>query len=119
MSGSHPGDETRRHGVVALRCECKIKKRKKSERLIPAPQMCHAVEVEHSGKDDASVVYIAATPTTPNNIRYIKSQLQDFLTGHPPEGFPSGMDETKLKGYLGEGGIVNGKAGRAAMGFGL
>jgi hypothetical protein len=81
--------------------------------------MCHAVEVEHSGQHDASVAYIAATPTTPTNIRYVKTQLQTFLAGGPPEDFPSGMDETKLKGYLGEKGIVNGEAGRAAMGFGL
>jgi hypothetical protein len=82
--------------------------------------MCHAVEVEHSGKDDASVVYIAAVPTTPMNIRYIKKQLQDFLSGSPPEDFYSqGIDETKLKGYLGEQGIPNGEAGRVAMGYKL
>jgi hypothetical protein len=81
--------------------------------------MCHAVEVEHSGKHDASVVYIAATPTTPVNVRYVKSQLENFLAGSPPEDFPGGIDETKLKGYLGESGIPNGEAGRAAMGFGL
>ncbi|GAD97004.1 hypothetical protein NECHADRAFT_55518 [Paecilomyces variotii No. 5] len=81
--------------------------------------MCHAVEVEHSGKHDASVAYIAATPTTPVNIRYIKSQLERFLAGMPPGDFPGGIDETKLKGYLGERGIPNGNTGRDAMGFHL
>lgn len=81
--------------------------------------MCHAVEVEHSGDSDASIAYIAATPMTPTNVRYIKSQLANFLSGKPPEDFRSGIDETKLKGYLGESGIPNGEAGRRAMGFDL
>ncbi|KAJ9307886.1 hypothetical protein DTO027B5_5160 [Paecilomyces variotii] len=81
--------------------------------------MCHAVEVEHAGKHDASVAYIAATPTTPVNVRYIKSQAENFLAGLPPGDFPGEINETKLKGYLGESGIPNGETGRRAMGFDL
>lgn len=80
--------------------------------------MIHAVETEHSGQEDASVVYIAATPTTPTNVRYIKSQLQSYLAGGPPEDFPAGIDESKLYGYLGDKGFSSAEA-RKAMGFGL
>ncbi|KAJ5777043.1 hypothetical protein N7520_000289 [Penicillium odoratum] len=80
--------------------------------------MIHAVEIEHSGLHDASVVYIAATPTTETNIQYIKSQLEDFLKGNPPEDFPDGTDESKLVGYLGEKGLLSDEA-RKAMGYGL
>ncbi|KAJ5570235.1 uncharacterized protein N7459_009665 [Penicillium hispanicum] len=80
--------------------------------------MIHAVETEHSGQEDASVVYIAATPTTPTNIRYIKSQLQSYLAGSPLEDFPAGIDESKLAGYLGDQGFPSAEA-RKAMGYGL
>ena len=82
--------------------------------------MCHAVEVEHEGEHDASVVYVGATPTTPTNARYVKAQLQDFLAGLAPEDFKaSGSDESAYKGWLGEKGILGGDEGRRAMGFGL
>jgi hypothetical protein len=51
--------------------------------------MCHAVEVDDNGDHDASVAYIAATPTTEENTRYIKGQLRDFLEGRAPEDFRS------------------------------
>ncbi|KAI9737875.1 MAG: hypothetical protein M1834_009245 [Cirrosporium novae-zelandiae] len=86
--------------------------------MYPGDTMCHAVEVEHSGDSDSSVAYIAATPTTPANIRYIKGQLKSFLAGMPLEDYPAGSDETKLVGYLGEKGIPS-EAGRKAMGFEL
>jgi Protein of unknown function (DUF1479) len=41
--------------------------------------MCDAVEIDHHGDHDASVVYIAATPSTVENTRYIKKQLKAFL----------------------------------------
>lgn len=82
-------------------------------------QMVHAVEVEHSGKVDASVAYIAATPTTETNKKYVKRQLKDFLAGLPLEDFQKGLDESTLKGYNGELGIAGGEAGRLAMGYAL
>ena len=81
--------------------------------------MIHAVEPKHEGENDSSVIYIAATPSTPENMRYMKQQLQDFRNGVPPEDFKQGTDETKFKGYLGEEGILNGEAGRKAAGFEL
>ena len=82
--------------------------------------MCHAVEVDHNGDHDASVAYIAATPTTEENTRYIKGQLKDFLEGRAPEDFRSANRkfaiEKDFKGYVGERGILT-EEGRRAMGF--
>lgn len=79
--------------------------------------MCHAVEVEHSGKGIASVVYVAATPTTKTNQQYMQDQLGDFLKGISPPDHRGGCDEATLKGYPGESSILNGSEGRRAMGF--
>jgi Protein of unknown function (DUF1479) len=79
--------------------------------------MCHAVEVGHNGDHDASVAYIAATPSTEENKRYIKAQLEDFLNGVPPEDFRGGSREKSFDGYTGESSILSGDDGRRAMGF--
>lgn len=81
--------------------------------------MVHAVEVEHNGTNDASVAYIAATPTTDLNKAYIKEQLQDFLAGRPPVDFRRGSSEVNFKGYLGEKAVLGGDDGRRAMGYHL
>lgn len=83
--------------------------------------MCHAVEVEHRGQHEACVAYIAATPSTEQNKKYMKQQLQDFLEGNTPLDFRHNRmsSEKSLQGYEGETGILSGEEGRKAMGFGL
>ena len=82
--------------------------------------MCHAVEVDHNGDHEASVVYIAATPTTDVNKKYIAAQLKDFLTGEKPEDFRKPHKrqaaEKDFIGYKGEAAILS-EEGRRAMGF--
>jgi hypothetical protein len=82
--------------------------------------MVHAVEVEHNGEQDASVAYIAATPSTEENLKYIKAQNMDFLEGRAPEDFRNERKkvgfEPGFTGWMGEGAIHEG--GRQAMGFG-
>lgn len=82
--------------------------------------MAHAVEVEHNGVNEASVAYIAATPSTEQNKTYIKEQLEGFLEGVPPKDFQHNncTNEMKLEGFVGEKGILS-EGGRRAMGFGL
>ncbi|KAH8656648.1 hypothetical protein BGZ60DRAFT_417436 [Tricladium varicosporioides] len=81
--------------------------------------MIHGVDSEHNGTHDSSVLYIAAVPTTPDNVAYMKGQVADFRAGVPPEDFRgNGTDETKFKGYLGEKGILS-EEGRKAAGFEL
>ncbi|TVY42120.1 Uncharacterized protein LOCC1_G005325 [Lachnellula occidentalis] len=69
--------------------------------------VCHAVEPEHTGKDDASVVYVAASPTTEINKAYTKRQLEAVLAGRAPPDFRAhgNADETKFKGYVGFAGM--------------
>jgi hypothetical protein len=64
--------------------------------------MCHAVDAEHIGDQDASVVYIAANPTTKINKEYMKRQYEKMALGLPPPDFlSSGSDESKLDGFKG------------------
>jgi hypothetical protein len=71
--------------------------------------MCHAVDPEHNGSGDASVVYVAACPSTETNKKYIKSQLEAALAGKPPPDcvLSTDLDETTLKGYKGFGGLTD------------
>jgi len=50
-------------------------------------EMSRAVELEHNGDHDVSVMYIAATLSTKEKKRYLKGRLEDFLNGIPPEVF--------------------------------
>ncbi|KAI2472767.1 DUF1479-domain-containing protein [Annulohypoxylon bovei var. microspora] len=80
--------------------------------------MCHAVDPEHNGEGDASVVYVAACPTTAINKAYIKIQLQEALLGKGPPDSPGiDIDERKLKGYKGFADIP--AEGKAVLGFNL
>lgn len=80
--------------------------------------MCHAVDPEHNGPGDASVVYVAACPTTAVNKAYIKTQLQTALDGKGPPDSPNvDVDERKLKGYKGFSGLS--PEGKTVLGFGL
>jgi len=49
--------------------------------------MCHAVETMHTGKEIACVVYIAATPYTKQNVKYVAQQWNDMVSGIPPSDF--------------------------------
>lgn len=76
--------------------------------------MIHAVEPLHNGTHDSSVLYIAAVPTTKDNVRYIEQQAKDFRNGVAPEDKQQqDVDERKFVGFLGEDG-VKGAAGRRA-----
>lgn len=65
------------------------------------PQMCHAVDAEHTGPTSAAVAYIAATPTTPINKEYMSRQHARMSKGLPPPDFLRGEDESGLVGYEG------------------
>ncbi|KAF9268460.1 DUF1479-domain-containing protein [Marasmius fiardii PR-910] len=44
----------------------------------------HAVESEHRGKGDSSVMYIPAVPGTVYNAHYLRNQRNNFINGIPP-----------------------------------
>ena len=81
--------------------------------------MCHAVDPEHLGEENASVVYIASCPSTPVNRRYIKRQLAAARSGLPPPDQQGSTDvnETTFKGYTGYESL--GAGARVALGFDL
>lgn len=58
----------------------------------------HAVESEHRGKGDSSVLYIPAIPLTVNNAHYLKDQVSRFKQGLPPSDFPGGDGESQFIG---------------------
>lgn len=49
--------------------------------------MCHAVETTHNGRRPASVVYIPAAPSTPDNKEYIRRHWKDLVAGIPPDDY--------------------------------
>jgi hypothetical protein len=78
--------------------------------------MIHAVEREHTGTGDASVMYIGAVPTTTQNKDYIERQLTSFENLQSPVDYGTGYSE---KGFIGVGtqeDILNPGA-RRAMGL--
>jgi len=79
--------------------------------------LCHAVDPEHNGAENASVAYIAACPTTPINKTYIKEQLRSALAGNPPHDYADDttLNETTLNGYKGYEGLT--EEARKALGF--
>ncbi|QKX60558.1 uncharacterized protein TRUGW13939_07703 [Talaromyces rugulosus] len=84
--------------------------------------MCHAVDTEHKGAGDSSVLYIAATPSTEDNIQYIDSQRDAFLGDNAPPDFQAAdrvySPEAKYKGYQGQDAIVS-PEGRNALRLGV
>ncbi|KAI0629478.1 DUF1479-domain-containing protein [Trametes polyzona] len=58
----------------------------------------HAVEREHNGPGDSSVLYIPAVPLTERNAAYLRDQRETFLRGLPSPDFPSGEGESRFVG---------------------
>lgn len=82
--------------------------------------MIHAVDTEHLGEENASVVFIAACPTTSINKTYIKSQLEASLAGRPPPDYVIGagdLNEIAFKGHAGFDGLST--EAKKALGFEL
>lgn len=81
--------------------------------------ICHAVDSEHNGQENASVVYIAACPTTKANKAYVKNQLEEFSTGRPPPDYASDtkLDESTLVGYTGHQSLS--EEAKRALGYSL
>ncbi|KAF4452060.1 hypothetical protein F53441_4991 [Fusarium austroafricanum] len=81
--------------------------------------VCHAVDTEHLGKNNASVAFIASCPSTPANRAYIREQLKATLEGRPSADYADGNEsnESTLKGYVGLDGLS--EEARKAFGFDL
>ena len=53
------------------------------------PDVVHAVEDKHLGKNFSNVVYVGATPYCKKNLDYAKKQAKKFLEGKSPPDFAS------------------------------
>ncbi|PCH36633.1 DUF1479-domain-containing protein [Wolfiporia cocos MD-104 SS10] len=60
----------------------------------------HAVESEHNGPGDSSVLYIPAVPLTANNAVYLRDQANTFKRGLPSPDFPGGEGESHFVGRV-------------------
>ena len=78
----------------------------------------HAVDKQHGGKGDSSVLYIPACAMTPPNVEFIKEQRRAALALSPPQDFPGafGPGEQGFEGAIDWSELsIN---GRRAMGIG-
>lgn len=61
-------------------------------------ELVHAVESDHTGLSESSVLYIPACPLTERNAHYLRKQKAAFTTGNAPPDFLSGDGEAQLAG---------------------
>ncbi len=61
------------------------------------PDIIHAVEDKHLGKNFSNVIYVGATPYCKKNLDYIKKQSKKFLDGKSPPDFAAEDYEINYK----------------------
>ena len=64
------------------------------------PDVVHAVEEKHQGKNYSNVIYVGATPYCKKNIDYIKKQSKKFIEGKSPPDFAPEDYEVNYKGRV-------------------
>ena len=64
------------------------------------PDVVHAVEEKHKGKNYSNVIYVGATPYCKKNIDYIKKQSKKFIEGKSPPDFAAEDYEINYKGRI-------------------
>ena len=64
------------------------------------PDVVHAVEDKHLGKNYSNVVYVGSTPYCKKNLDYVRKQAKKFLKGESPPDFAAEDFETKYKGRI-------------------
>ena len=78
--------------------------------------LIHAVESQHKGLGDSSVMYIPAVPLTQGNYEYIQRQKAAFASGVPGPDFPGGEGEKHFSGRA-KPSDVQGEEARRAIGL--
>ena len=64
------------------------------------PDVVHAVEDKHLGKNYSNVVYVGSTPYCKKNIDYVRKQAKKFLKGESPPDFAAEDFEINYKGRI-------------------
>ena len=82
---------------LLLRGLISIPKMKPGDTVWWHPDVIHAVEDKHSGKNYSNVVYVGATPYCKKNLDYTVKQSKKFLEGKSPPDFAAEDYEIKYK----------------------
>lgn len=61
------------------------------------PDVIHAVENIHTGKNYSNVIYVGSMPYCAKNLAYAKIQAKKFLNGESPQDFASEDYEVNYK----------------------
>ena len=77
-----------------------IPKMKPGDTIWWHPDVVHAVEEKHQGKNYSNVIYVGATPYCKKNIDYIKKQSKKFIEGKSPPDFAPEDYEVHYKGRV-------------------
>jgi hypothetical protein len=77
--------------------------------------ICHAVAEEHTGTEDASVIYIGSAPDCAKNRAYLPKQMAAFLVGRSAPDFAAMDFEVDFIGRATENDLT--ELGRRQMGF--
>ena len=77
-----------------------IPKMKPGDTIWWHPDVVHAVEDQHSGKNYSNVVYVGATPYCKKNLKYVTKQSIKFLHGKSPPDFASEDFEVNYEGRI-------------------
>ena len=77
-----------------------IPKMKPGDTIWWHPDVVHAVEEKHKGKNYSNVIYVGATPYCKKNIDYIKKQSKKFIEGKSPPDFAPEDYEVNYKGRV-------------------
>ena len=77
-----------------------IPKMKPGDTIWWHPDVVHAVEEKHQGKNYSNVIYVGATPYCKKNIDYIKKQSKKFIEGKSPPDFAPEDYEVNYKGRV-------------------
>ena len=64
------------------------------------PDVIHAVEDKHLGKNFSNVIYVGSTPYCKKNLDYINKQSKKFLEGKSPPDFAAEDYEINYKGRV-------------------
>jgi len=85
---------------LLLRGLVSIPKMKPGDTVWWHPDVIHAVEDKHLGKNYSNVVYVGATPYCKKNLDYTKKQSKKFLEGKSPPDFAAEDYEINYKGRV-------------------
>ena len=100
LCGSKPGralSVNKDYHSLLLKGLVSIPKMKPGDTVWWHPDVVHAVEDKHSGKNYSNVVYVGATPYCKKNLDYTVKQSKKFLEGKSPPDFASEDYEIKYK----------------------